>query len=393
MRVRLCEIEAHVEKGISGGAAQVELTRFVNVEMEQNTKPFLLLLKRQLISKSHQVRNLGKSLEGANPFAKNLLQAGQKGPKKHSKVQKLASQIAQEDDLGIFGFVQKEVAFLEESKAVLEYMKEVQRNSDYCRDLGALKATEESQLESERLASQKSVKNIIERKKANFVSFYANQSHLRSESVQVNSTPTEREKQEKLREQPNSDSKSKPRKDPLDSFRKYSHVREKIGENKYIYRLARKVETQPSQTSPGDLAEEGAKLESEGEMDLMEQPEKLEMKSVLHETEQNSRFEQGSPSETVHREQMGQKMQDAHAKLERKEEEIERLKEENKKLQLANREMGSENQVRLSEVVEGGTGTDAPPNRTVLGNQGKETGELRESTQRQTGRVAESVEN
>lgn len=346
MRVRLHQLEATVAERVERGPAQVTVTRFVNVEAEENTKTFLQLLKRQLILRSRQVRRLGKSLEVAsmeNPFTNSLL----KGPKKKSKVHRLASLIAQEDDLAIFGFIQKEVAFVEASKAVLEYMKEIQRNSDYCRDLGRLKPTEESPIESARVASQKSDMRILEKKKQNFVSFSANPSDPRTESVQVNSSHRKLESED--REFQTSQSASKPRKETSESVRQYTHVKEKIGENRYIYRLSSRARSQTSDTIPEiSKKKERENLEREVDKVVASVSREMETKTISEMTEPNSQSRvHGTFSLTGQHEILQEKVQEAKATLDQREEEILRLKEKNEKLTLESRELRSINQVGL----------------------------------------------
>lgn len=96
-----------------------------------------------MIHKNKNVKLLEKSLdkhEIENPFNNNILvhNSSNKLKKKEKNVKLLIKKILKDDQLSFFGFVKKELDYLEESSKVLNYMRDIQKNHKYCQNLGKI---------------------------------------------------------------------------------------------------------------------------------------------------------------------------------------------------------------------------------------------------------------
>jgi hypothetical protein len=327
--------------------------------MDRNSKAFTLHLERQLICKSDQVKKLGKSIEKedmGNPFTNNLLKKNKKSGKK-TKLQKLANTIAEDENLSIFGFVQKEVAFLKESKNVLNYMKAVQKNSDYCQKLKINQNTKEN----EPIPSiiRQSFNNFpVQRSEKIMGSPVQNKFHSKTGSVYLNKTPKREIFTKAISEQHYSDSKLK--KEIPKSLRQNSYIKEKIGENRYIYRLSGRVGKQSTLESMYEKPKEHSiehlqKVEEEKTVNLSKE---LVLKSISQitgtvENHKTIETEKGHNEPMIVKKQsqrdlsLKRQIEDNQININIKEEEILRLKQENNRLNLKNKELTSMNEVRV----------------------------------------------
>lgn len=266
---------------------------------------------------------------------------------------------------------------------MLDYLKRIQRNADYCGALGAPGPSAESLLRSGNQSERPEPEPTSEpeptpaptpapvqaspQKKGHFVSFSANPSHSKTLSLCASSSPPHEKAPQALLEKPNSDSK-RPREAPR-SLQSQSYVCEKIGENRYVYRLSSRLKSQVSKgfsrqsQSQSQSLTEGLvprEAESESKTAVVNLSRQLQNASELGEPPSNSRSreftEPGPPLEsraTTEVSLLGRSAalepnpREARTAGPGKEAELLRLREENTRLGLENRELASVNQVGL----------------------------------------------
>ena len=114
--------------------------RVVNVDQNSSNQKFLKHLQKQVMFRSQNLEDLknhcsqGDSTE--NPFQANLQNA--LGPKTRSKLTqttRLVRKISKDSQISIFGFVKKEIAFFAQSKKVLEFIRRLRGGVSFCERL------------------------------------------------------------------------------------------------------------------------------------------------------------------------------------------------------------------------------------------------------------------
>ena len=213
------------------------------MEVDKNSKTFLTHLQRHLISESDQVKRLGRSIKREDasilhPLTNDALNLEKQ---KASKIQKLAKQISTEGGVSMLGFIQKEVSYLSESKKVLEYFKRIQKDYDYCQRLGnthtpkVTNPTEVFLSNSRDLDTNLNVFSNQSKDKADEIFTSPKKEYIQTVSQVVGTTPKVELITNAVSQKHQSQTKyARPVKRRLNSG---TYVKEKVGENKYVYRL------------------------------------------------------------------------------------------------------------------------------------------------------------